>query len=132
MDHDEGATSGKRTGVGYKRPPAEHQFKPGQKPPARKKKPEQPQSRADLLMRILQETQRVEIGGKPRWCTKAQLLLMVAFQLAEKGSPTPSRALLDYLMVDEPPAGLTEDWYEFSPPGGPTRTITAGGKEVIR
>ena len=121
---------GKRTDVGYKRPPVEHQFKPGQKPPPRKKRADKPQSRTALLVSILGEVQRVEIGGKVRWCTKAQLLLMVAFQLAEKGSPTLSRALLDYLMVDEPPVEENEAWFHSSPPDGPTRLVTASGKEV--
>lgn len=117
--------------VGYKRPPVEYQFKPGQKPPPRKKRAETPHTRTQLLVKILQEEQRVQMSGKARWCTKAELLLMVAFQLAEKGSPTVSRALLDYLMVDELPAADDETWVQLSPPGEPTRTYTLSGQEVL-
>ena len=130
MDTKPTRSGSKRTDVGYKRPPVEHQFKPGQKPPPRKKRPRPPQSRTELLMEILKEEQRVEIGGKVRWCTKAQLLLLVAFQLAEKGSPTVTRALLDALMLDQLPVSENEPWFEITPPGGPTRTY-AGGKEIF-
>lgn len=35
----------------------------------------------------------MQIGRAVRWYTKAQLIVLVAFQLAEKGSSTVSRAL---------------------------------------
>ena len=122
---------GKRSDVGYKRPPLEHRFKPGQKPPPRKKRPPKAQTRPELLMRILQEPQRVQVGPKVRWCTKAELLLLVAFQLAEKGSPSVLRALVDCLMTGEEPLAGNEPWFEVTPTGGPTARFTMSGKPVV-
>lgn len=90
----------KRTDVGYKRPPIEHQFKPGHKPAARKKK-SAPATVTQALMKILSEETRIERNGKPEWVTNAVLLVDVAFQLAEQGNPTLSRTLLDYLVASE-------------------------------
>lgn len=87
----------KRKDVGYKRPPPEHRFKPGQKPPPRKKLRQA--NFTETLTMILREENRLENGGKPRWMTTAALLVEKAYQLAEQGNPTLSRALVDYLAV---------------------------------
>lgn len=98
----------KRSDVGYQRPPVEHQFKPGQKPPARKKKPT-PRTVTETLMMILREEKRIERGGKVQWITNAALLIEVAFQLAEKGNETLSRDLLDCLMASEKPSSPSDE-----------------------
>jgi hypothetical protein len=118
MEKDE-PTGGKRTDVGYKRPPIEHQFKPGQKPPPRKEKSNEKQSTIELLVKILNEEQRVEIGGAVRWCTKAELIVLRAFQLAEKGSGTVSRALWDLLMLEDGPPSENDFWISLEPDGEP-------------
>jgi hypothetical protein len=92
----------KRSDVGYKRPPVEHQFKRGRKPPPRKKRPAS-QNVSPTRIMILREEVRVDRGRKVHWMTNAALLVEVAFQLAEKGNPTVTRALVDYLMAGEPP-----------------------------
>jgi len=93
----------KRTDVGYKRPPVETQFKKGQKPPPRKKREARPLSATETLMKILREERRLTRDGKVVWETNAALLIEVAFQLAEKGNPTLSRALTDALMAGDKP-----------------------------
>ena len=108
----------KRTDVGYKRPPIEHQFKPGHKPPPSKKGRPHQKTVTQTLMMILREEQRIEINGKPRWITNGALLIEVAFQLAEKSNPTLSRALVDYLMASEkPPRVNDEPLIEIDPDG---------------
>ena len=90
-----GDTPVKRSDVGYKRPPREHQFKKGDRPPPRKKKDalrEIPMS--ETLRKVLDEPRRVVIGGKARWLTTADLVLMRAWQEAEKGSPSLSREMM--------------------------------------
>ena len=85
----------KRSDVRYKCPPVEHQFKKGQKPPPRKKK----EKVGEVLMRetmrkILNEERRVVVGSKVRWLTCADLVIMRAWQEAEKGSPTLRREMV--------------------------------------
>jgi hypothetical protein len=75
-----------RPDVGYKRPPVEHQFKPGQKPPPRKPKPPPPANARDMLWRLLQAERRVSTHGKVQWMTTAQMIVMQAHSLAEKGN----------------------------------------------
>jgi hypothetical protein len=106
----------KRSDVGYKRPPVEHQFKPGQKPPPRKPRSTKPRSRAQLLATILREEVRVEIGGKVRWCTRAELLVLIAFQLAERGNASVARALTDFLLAQEDPVEWEETWMQIGDP----------------
>jgi hypothetical protein len=110
--NNEDATSSKDTSVGYKRPPVEHQFKRGQKPPPRKRSSVKAQSTTELLIKILNEEQRVEIGRRVRWCTNAELLAIRAFQLAERGNATLTRALLDHLLVEQD--SPTEDEWRLS------------------
>ena len=126
------ADNNKRSDVGYKRPPVEHRFKPGQKPPPRKKRAAKPKSRAQLLAMTLREEQRIEIGGKVRWCTKAELLLLVAFQLAERGNPSVSRALADYLLAHEEPVEWNETRMQINyPEGAQTYKVDGHGRMRI-
>lgn len=105
----------KRKDVGYKRPPREHQFKPGQKPPPRKKKPT-PRNVTQTLEIILREERRLDRGGKPQWITVGAMLVEKAYQLAEQGNPTLSRALVDYLMSKETaPSPNQEPVYLYEP-----------------
>jgi hypothetical protein len=110
------ANTNKRLDVGYKRPPVEHQFKPGQKPPPRKAKSAKLKSKAQLLAKILREEVRVEIGGKVRWCTKAELLVLIAFRLAEGGNASVARALTDFLLAQEDPVEWEETWMQIGHP----------------
>lgn len=117
----------KRADVGYKRPPAEHRFKKGQKPPPRKKKESEALSPRDLLWRILQEERRVIIDDKPQWMRVSEIVMKKAFHLAEKGSPTVSRLVTELLMS----VGEKEERQEGHPriifdrdPEGRTRTET--------
>ena len=124
------SSTGKRIDVGYKRPPVEHQFKPGNKPRPRKKRSTKRPSDLELVIKLLNEQQRVEIGGKVRWCTKARLLIMVAFKLAEKGNPTLSRALTDLLLKDVASAEANEPWLQIEQEDGTFVTTTMSGQPV--
>lgn len=95
----------KRSDVGYKCPPREHQFKKGQQPPPRKKKDtlrEIPMS--ETLRKVLDEERRVVLGGKVRWVTGADLVVMRAWQEAEKGSATLRREIMRLSLSSEAPA----------------------------
>ena len=130
MAIDNHPLAGKRTDVGYKRPPKETQFQPGNKPAPRKKKPPKPLSPIKLLIKLLDEEQRVVIDGKVRWLTKARLLIMVAFQLAEKGNPTLSRALVDFMLKDADSSEVNEPWIQRARKDGTVDTRTISGKPV--
>lgn len=110
-----GQSCQKRKDVGYKRPPREHQFKPGGKPPPRKKKVRPPNVTETLLM-ILREEHRLMPGGKPRWITTGAMLVEKAYQLAEQGNPTLSRALVEYLIASEEPPNATDNQVYLSDP----------------
>jgi hypothetical protein len=87
-------TSGKRTDVGYKRPPIEHQFKKGQARPERKAKPKPAEtSPTEVLWQILAEPRRITRKGRAAWVTNANLLVLMAFELAERGDSTMQRAV---------------------------------------
>lgn len=101
MNTNDDCPTPKRTDVGYKRPPKEHQFKKGQKPPPRKKRAQEPESFSRCLSKILGEEKRLKRGNGARWYTNGFLVLEVAFQLAENGNSTVSRALADYLMAQD-------------------------------
>ena len=95
----------KRSDVGYKRPPREHQFKEGETPPPRKKKDtrrEVPVS--ETFRKVLEEQRRVVVGRKVRWVTGAELVMMRAWQEAEKGSATLRREMLRLSLSSEEPA----------------------------
>ncbi len=98
----------KRSDVGYKRPPVETQFKKGQpRPPRKKKVAPTSEPMSETLYRVLCETRRVEIAGKVRWISGADLVVMRAWQEAEKGSATLRRDILRLLLSCEaPPADL--------------------------
>jgi len=94
----------KRSDVGYKRPPREHQFKKGEKPPPRKKKEAIGQvPMSETFRKILDESRRVVLGDKVRWLTVADLVMTRAWQEAEKGSVTLRRALLRLVLGSEGP-----------------------------
>ena len=100
--NQEAGGSGKRSDVGYGRPPPEHRFKKGQKPPARKKKdkPTKVQLR-EVLRKVLQERHRVVLNGKTRWVSAVELVLRRAYQEAEKGNATLRRELTTLLFSSE-------------------------------
>ena len=92
----------KRSDVGYKRPPREHQFKKGEKPPPRKKKEAIGQvPMSETFRKILDEPRRVVLGDKVRWLTVADLVMMRAWHEAEKGSVTLRRAILRLVLSSE-------------------------------
>ncbi len=94
----------KRSDVGYKRPPIEHQFKKGQKPPPRKKKEAIGQVPvSETFRKILEEPRRVLWGKKVRWLTVADLIMKRAWQEAEKGSATLRRLILRLVLSSEGP-----------------------------
>ncbi len=95
----------KRTDVGYKRPPREHQFKKDQKPPPRKKKdPLREIPMSETLRKVLDEPRRVVQNGKVRWLTSADLVLIRAWQEAEKGSASLRREMMRLSLSAEVPA----------------------------
>ena len=97
--------TGKRSDVGFGRPPREHQFKKGEKPPPRKKKtPSVDVPMSDIMRKVLEEPRRVTLGGKVRWLTVADLIMKRAWQEAEKGSATLRRLLLRLTLSAESPA----------------------------
>jgi hypothetical protein len=90
-----------RAEVGYKRPPREHQFKKGQKPPPRKKKEGAEVRISEILRKVLHEPRRVAINGKVCWVSGAELVIRRAYQEAEKGNSTLRRELASLLLSVE-------------------------------
>ena len=89
----------KRADVGYRRPPREHQFKKGHKPPPRKKKGQAAEVRMDQILRkVLHEPRRILISGKPKWVSGAELVILQAYQQAEKGNRMLRRELAKLLL----------------------------------
>jgi hypothetical protein len=80
-----------KNGTGYKRPPAENQFKPGKSgnPKGRPKKQLANTSRASLLDDILSE--EIDVGGQTM--TKLEVLLRSICTNAIKGSGTAIRVI---------------------------------------
>lgn len=120
----------KPTDVGYKRPPVEHRFSSDNQPKARKKQKEvaKPPTVVELIIKILDEEHRVEIGGKVHWHTKARLLLMTAFRLAENGNPTLSRALLDLFLKNTDSSSVNEPLLQTQRKDGTWSTTTMSGR----
>jgi len=117
-NEDDGPPPAKRTDVGYKRPPVEHQFTSDQQPPPRKKRALVKVSAAQSLARILAEERRIMIGKKVRWLPNGYLLLEVAFQLGEKGNLAVQRALAGYLLAaDGPEPSSNETIVEYDREG---------------
>src|SRR3954447_16775506 len=98
-----------RADVGYKRPPIEHQFRKGQKPPPRKKKPVAELDATMLFWKVLQEPRRAKINGKASWVTSAELIVRCAYTQAEKGSSTLQR-LLNELLLNGDAEGSGDDY----------------------
>jgi hypothetical protein len=90
--------------VGYMRPPRQHQFRKGQKPPPRKKREMGREDAHELFWRVLQEPRRVLIDGKPVWASATELIVRLAYSEAEKGSPTLQRLVNQMLLEDDSPA----------------------------
>lgn len=106
MDEGDVDKPPKRQDVGYKRPPPEHRFKPGQKPPPRKKKAvpdEVPIS--EILRKVLHEPRRATIDGKVKWVSSAELVIRKAYQEAEKGKEMLRRELARLLLSLESGTG---------------------------
>lgn len=95
----------KRSDVGYKRPPWKYRFTTENQPPSRKKKdPLREIPMSETLRKVLDEERRVVLGGKVRWVTSADLVVMRAWQEAEKGSATLRREMLRLSLSSEAPA----------------------------
>lgn len=105
--------SAPRKNVGYGHPPVEHQFKTGQKPPPRKRKPKAEETSRELLERLMKEPRRVLINGKASWWSTGALIIHKAYESAEKGSPTLRRLLSDLHFAGEPTELLPpkESWW---------------------
>ena len=87
FDPSPGASNEPGYRVGYKRPPAEHRFKKGGRPPPRKPKPDPgEQTPGRILWRVLQEERRITVGGNVQWVSNAQLIVRRAFELTNKGN----------------------------------------------
>jgi hypothetical protein len=113
MASDEPRDGGAAYAVGYKRPPKEHQFKKGQRPPPRKKAAMQ-EKPFGLYWRVLQEPRRAVINGKAHWGTTAELLARRALMesVKENGSST-VRRLLHELLLEQPTGSDDEEPHEF-------------------
>jgi hypothetical protein len=78
--------------VGYRKPPPEHRFKPGQSgnPKGRPSRANRARGRLmrDLLIEMGNELLAVTIGGTRRYITKKQAILMGLFNDALAGTPT--------------------------------------------
>ncbi len=94
----------KRSDVGYKRPPWEHQFTKENQPPPRKKDTLREVPMSETLRKVLDEPRRAVVGGKARWVTSADLVLMRAWQEAEKGSALLRREMMRLSLSAEIPA----------------------------
>lgn len=93
----------KRTDVGYKRPPLEHRFKPGQKPPPRRKRTPPTMTPAQLLQLLLRERRHVvDTDGKAKWMAVGEIIMRNAWTLAEKGNLS-IRRRFDQLVLKDPP-----------------------------
>jgi hypothetical protein len=112
MSYDD-AGRPKRSDVGYKRPPLEHQFKPGNKPKRRKAKPAEP-SMGELLWTILQEEVRTVSGKRVKWMTKAEAVYRKAHELADRNNPAMRRLIMDLMLRTVSPDEqdrVTERWF---------------------
>lgn len=125
----------KRTDVGYKRPPREHQFKPGNKPSPRRRKKEPKQlSTAELLWSILQEEVRTVSGRRVSWMTKAEVLYRKAHELADRGSPAMRHLIMELMMRNEmtaepePKHAMLLEGVHFQPGEDPLRYLSGGWK----
>ncbi len=114
----------KRSDVGYKRPPREHQFKNGEKPPPRKKKEVfRAAPMTETMRKVLGEERRVVHAGKVRWLTAADLVIRRAWLEAEKGSPALRREIFRLSLSFEAPVP------ELTPLVVTDRSASAGATE---
>jgi len=58
---------------------------------------------SEIFRKILDEPRRVILGDKVRWLTVADLVMMRAWQEAEKGSATLRRLILRLMLSSEGP-----------------------------
>lgn len=135
---DSGSTTARSKNVGYCRPPVEHQFKPGQKPPPRKAKPKKEQFKSSLeaLWKVLHEQRRLMVNGKVVWMSNAELIVRKAFKCAEKDdSPTISSLVGELMLVGDNQTLETPDQTLMDPdatPGSNTYLVeTRPGDEPI-
>ena len=106
--------------VGYGKPPVEYQFKKGEKRKARARSGSSSPSHTELYWQILQEPHRVTRGSKVVWMTKAELIVEIAFQLAEAGNRMLRRRLTDLLLAAESEASDQLGYKIESDPDAPT------------
>lgn len=126
MTNEIGGEETKRTDVGYKRPPKEHQFRKGQKPPPRKPKVERgKESARRLLERLLREPRRVKLDGKIVWRSTGELIVRQALKVADGGSATIRRILIDLDFAAES-AGEREPTMVLDRMDGSPPTIIGG------
>jgi hypothetical protein len=92
MGNAELGSGAERAEVGYKRPPREHQFKKGHKPPPRKKKEGAEVRISEILRKVLHEPRRVAINGKVCWVSGAEGQLYAAARACKLAAERRSRA----------------------------------------
>ena len=85
--------------VGYRRPPKEHRFRPGEihNPRGRPSRPKP--TLAEILTRVLAEIETIEINGERRRRTNAEIIAMALLQKAIAGDVT-ARRLMARLHMD--------------------------------
>lgn len=101
--------------VGYGRPPVEHRFKKGQKPPARKRRRKDATSPQVLLWQILNEQKRVELNGEVRWLSASEIIIRKAFALSDAGSSTIQRLLTAVVLAEAEGEGDEQPRIETNP-----------------
>lgn len=89
-----GRTSGKRTDVGFGRPPVDHQFKPGQSGNKRGR-PKGSKSEATILDGILGRKLNITQNGKTRKITVLEAIYMKAADDALKGDQKAATFILN-------------------------------------
>ena len=85
--------------VGYRRPPKEHRFRPGEVHNPRGRPPRPQLTLLEILGRVLTETDAVEIDGEPRRKMKAEIIAMALRQKAIAGDVM-ARRLMSRLNKD--------------------------------
>lgn len=110
QDIDKESNAVRRGDVGYCRPPVEHQFKSGQKPPPRRAKAKKKPSKSplDAFWKVLHEQRRIIVNGKAVWMSNAELIVRKGFEFAEKDdNPTISNLVADLMLAGEDAQELT-------------------------
>lgn len=116
--------------VGYGKPPREHQFKPGNKAAAGRRK-KRNEAIGEVVARSLNEKITVIINGKRRRITKLEAIIQMIIQQAAK-SPRDAMRLLSWVSQAQPepvPAWVDQklkiefvkrDWTDNPFPGAPS------------